>query len=95
MDPDQTQRGRRLSEMRESKRRTGLFTLLFTDVAGSTQLKAELGDQAGVALLREHHALVRELLAGFAEAEEISTAGDSFLLVFRKPSDALRFALQR
>ena len=32
-------------------------------------------------------------LKGFAEAEEISTAGDSFLILFTKPSDAVNFAL--
>ncbi len=77
-----------------SKQRTGLFTLLFTDVVGSTELKAALGDQPGVALIQAHHAIIRELLLSFPEAQEINTAGDSFLLVFARPSDALRFALQ-
>jgi WD40 repeat protein/serine/threonine protein kinase/class 3 adenylate cyclase len=67
--------------------------LLFSDVVGSTALKQALGDRAGVALVQEHHALVRNILEQFPGAEEISTAGDSFLLVFIKPSDAVRFAL--
>jgi class 3 adenylate cyclase len=93
MNPAEPLQLRSASEQ-EGKHRTGLFTLLFTDVVGSTQLKAALGDQSGVTLIQSHHALVRELLRSFSEAEEISTAGDSFLLVFAKPSDALRFALQ-
>lgn len=74
--------------------RTGVYTLLFSDVAGSTHIKAQLGDQRGVALIQWHHAVLRRLLAPFSDAEEINTAGDSFLIVFTTPSDALRFALQ-
>jgi class 3 adenylate cyclase len=36
---------------------------------------------------------VRSILRRFADAEEIETAGDSLLLLFRRPSDAVRFAL--
>jgi len=73
--------------------RTGLVTLIFTDIVGSTQFKQEFGDRQVVALIQKHHAVVRELLAGFVGAREISTAGDSFFLVFAKPSDAVKFAL--
>lgn len=59
--------------------RIGLLTLVFTDMVGSTSLKQRLGDLAAFNLIQEHHALVRELLTQFAQAEEISTAGDSFL----------------
>jgi class 3 adenylate cyclase len=52
-----------------------------------------LGDHAGTALLQQHRALVRELLRKFPGSEEIETAGDSFLLVFSKPSEAVIFAL--
>lgn len=40
-----------------------------------------------------HHAKVRQVLAQFPEGEEIDTAGDSFFILFTKPSDATRFAL--
>jgi serine/threonine protein kinase/class 3 adenylate cyclase len=70
-----------------------LAAILFTDVVGSTQLKAELGDREAGTLIRRHHALIREVLGGFQEAEEINTAGDSFLILFAKPSDAVKFAL--
>ena len=43
--------------------------------------------------MHHHHALVREILRQFPDGQEISTAGDSFFLVFVKPSDAVRFAL--
>ena len=86
------QRRERVEEFRR-KHRTGLVTLVFTDIVGSTQLKQELGDRQAVALIQRHHAVVRELLAGFVGAREISTAGDSFFLAFDKPSDAVKFAL--
>lgn len=75
------------------KHRIGLLTLLFTDLVGSTKLKQELGDEQAVIVIQRHHALVREILSRFKEAEEIETAGDSFFIVFAKPSDAVRFSL--
>ncbi|MBI4664574.1 MAG: hypothetical protein HY735_37760 [Verrucomicrobia bacterium] len=82
----------RIEEFRQ-KHRIGLLTLMFTDLVGSTQLKQTLGDREAVALIQRHHALVREILARFKEGEEISTAGDSFFIVFMKPSDAIQFSL--
>lgn len=82
----------RVEEFRR-KHRIGLLTLLFTDMVGSTQLKQALGDTDGFDRIQEHHALVRETLAGFPEGEEIGTAGDSFFLVFAKPSEAVKFSL--
>ena len=75
------------------KHLTGLLTLLFTDIVGSGKLKAELGDQQGLALIHAHHASVRELLGQFSDAQEISTAGDSFFIVFARPSEGVKFAL--
>ena len=70
-----------------------LAAILFTDMVGSTQLKQDLGDRDAIALIQRHHAVVREILGQFTEGEEISTAGDSFFLVFGNPSDAVKFAL--
>lgn len=77
-----------------AKHRAGLMTLLFTDLAGSTKLKSELGDAVAGAILQRHHSLVREVLKSFPEAREVSTAGDSFFLVFDSPSNAVIFALR-
>jgi class 3 adenylate cyclase len=43
------------------KHHTGLVTLLFTDIVDSTKLKRTLGDRDGVALIQEHHDLVRDM----------------------------------
>jgi serine/threonine protein kinase/class 3 adenylate cyclase len=77
----------------QRKHRLGLLTLVFTDIVGSTQLKQQHGDARAVELIQQHHAAVREVLVQFGQAEEIETAGDSFLLVFARPSDAVRFSL--
>jgi len=75
------------------ERRSGVVTLLFTDVVGSTALKQRLGDRAGVELVERHHALIRQILAQFAGAEEVVVAGDSFLVLFPLPSEGVKCAL--
>jgi len=85
---------RRAVEEFRQRHRTGVLTLLFTDVVGSTELKQRLGDAVAVQMIQRHRSVVRETLRSFEEAEEISTAGDSFFIVFIKPSDAVRFALR-
>lgn len=54
--------------------------MLFTDIVGSTRLKQDLGNRVAVELIQRHHVVVRDLLAQFAGAEEIDTAGDSFFI---------------
>ena len=86
--------GRRAQvEAFQKKHRIGLLTLLFTDIVGSTKLKQRLGDAEGFDRIKEHHDALREILRQFPEGEEISTAGDSFFIVFAKPSEAVKFAL--
>jgi serine/threonine-protein kinase len=89
LTPDQ----RQVVEEFRKRHRTALLALLFTDVEGSTALKKEMGELPASALLSLHNQLIRKMLAEFAEAQEISTAGDSFFIIFTKPSDAVRFAL--
>lgn len=71
-----------------------LVALVFTDIVGSTALKHALGDRAGPALIQQHHQLRREILARLPAAEEIVAAGDSFLVMFHRASEAVQFALQ-
>jgi len=69
---------------------TGVVTLLFTDVEGSTRLLHELGDDYGDAL-HEHR---RRLRAAFAEHEgvEVDTQGDAFFVAFASASNAVAAA---
>jgi class 3 adenylate cyclase/pimeloyl-ACP methyl ester carboxylesterase len=71
---------------------TVLFTLLFTDIVGSTERAAELGDRGWLELLERHHALVRRELTRF-RGEEKDTAGDGFFATFDGPARAIRCAL--
>ena len=77
----------------QRKHRVGLLTLLFTDIVDSTKLKQALGDREGVAAIQRHNETIREVLSQFSEGEEIETAGDSFFIVFTKPSDAVKFSV--
>jgi len=68
-----------------------LATVLFTDIVGSTERAAELGDRAWRELLERHHALVRRELTRF-RGEERDTAGDGFFATFDGPARAIRCA---
>jgi class 3 adenylate cyclase/pimeloyl-ACP methyl ester carboxylesterase len=69
-----------------------LATVLFTDIVGSTEHAATLGDRAWHALIERHHALIRRELARF-RGREIDTAGDGFFATFDGPARAVRCAL--
>jgi pimeloyl-ACP methyl ester carboxylesterase len=68
-----------------------LATVLFTDIAGSTEKLAALGDRRWQELLEQHHAVVRGQLSKF-RGREIDTAGDGFLAAFDGPARAVRCA---
>jgi class 3 adenylate cyclase len=68
-----------------------LATVLFTDIVGSTERAAELGDRAWRELLERHHRLVRRELIRF-RGEERDTAGDGFFATFDGPARAIRCA---
>ena len=68
-----------------------LATILFTDIVGSTERAAMLGDSAWRQLLERHHAVVRRELARF-QGRELDTAGDGFFAAFDGPARAVRAA---
>lgn len=70
---------------------TVLTTVLFTDIVGSTEKLAELGDAGWRELVERHHALVRQQLSRF-RGEEVDTAGDGFFARFDGPIRAVRCA---
>lgn len=67
---------------------TVLATVLFTDLVGSTQRAAEIGDEAWRELLQRHNAVVRRELERF-RGVELDTAGDGFLARFEGPVRAI------
>jgi class 3 adenylate cyclase len=68
-----------------------LATVLFTDIVGSTEKMAELGDRRWHELLDKHHAAVRRQLSRF-RGVEMDTAGDGFFARFDGPARAIRCA---
>lgn len=66
-------------------------TVLMTDIVGSTELAAELGDRKWRRALAAHHAAVRRELKRH-HGREVDTAGDGFFAIFENPTDAVRCA---
>jgi pimeloyl-ACP methyl ester carboxylesterase len=68
-----------------------LATVVFTDIVGSTQRAAELGDSEWHAVLERHDDLVRSEL-GRWRGREVKQLGDGFLASFEGPARAIRCA---
>jgi pimeloyl-ACP methyl ester carboxylesterase/class 3 adenylate cyclase len=66
-----------------------LATVMFTDIVGSTERAAELGDARWRELLSAHQTAVRRELAAF-RGREVKTLGDGFLATFDGPTRAVR-----
>ncbi|HEY6377936.1 MAG TPA: adenylate/guanylate cyclase domain-containing protein, partial [Candidatus Dormibacteraeota bacterium] len=68
-----------------------LATVLMTDIVGSTERAARIGDRAWRELLERHHAIVRRELERH-RGREVDTAGDGFVAAFDSPARAIRCA---
>lgn len=68
-----------------------LATVLFTDVVGSTETAAQMGDHAWRELLERHNAVVRSEIGSF-RGRVIDTQGDGFLATFDGPARAISAA---
>jgi pimeloyl-ACP methyl ester carboxylesterase len=69
-----------------------LSTVLFLDIASSTERAASLGDTGWRNVLNSYYAIVRKELSRF-RGKEINTTGDNFLATFDGPGRAIRCAL--
>ena len=72
---------------------TVLSTVLFTDIVGSTERQAQIGDHAWKELVQRHHAVVRAALQRWRGVEN-DTAGDGFYATFDGPARAIRCGLE-
>jgi predicted ATPase len=70
---------------------TGIVTLLFSDIQGSTRLLQALGDHYGE-LLEDHRRLLRAAFAAHGGVE-VDTEGDSFFVAFGEAPDAVEAAV--
>ena len=68
-----------------------LATVLFTDICGSTERAAEMGDRGWRFLLERHDALIRQALERH-RGREVKRTGDGFLATFDGPARAIRCA---
>jgi class 3 adenylate cyclase/alpha-beta hydrolase superfamily lysophospholipase len=68
-----------------------LATVLFTDICGSTERAAALGDRDWKSLLDRHDEVLRAVLARHGGVE-VNTTGDGMLSTFDSPTRAVRCA---
>ena len=68
-----------------------LLTVLVTDIVGSSEKAAAMGDLKWRDLLQTHDATVRRELKNFG-GQEINTTGDGFVLAFTGPTRAIQCA---
>src|SRR4051812_2139622 len=80
-----------LGHRREREPDRALLTVLFTDIVGSTEKAAELGDARWREVLGDHQRAAR---AAFSRhrGREVKTMGDGFLATFDGPARAIRCA---
>lgn len=70
----------------------GTITLVFSDLEASTALNVTLGDEAFAALLASHEQLARKA-AREHRGRLVKSAGDGLMLAFKRPHDAVAFAI--
>jgi class 3 adenylate cyclase len=68
-----------------------LATVLFTDLVGSTERVAQLGDRRWRALLEDHHDAMRSVVERF-DGRLVKTIGDGALALFDGPARAVECA---
>jgi len=75
------------------ERDTGIRTILFTDIVGSTEFTQRVGDDATMELLHAHDRIVRDALAATG-GREVKHTGDGIMASFVSPAAAIRCAAQ-
>jgi class 3 adenylate cyclase len=71
---------------------SGLVTILFTDLVGSTELLSRAGDEEAQRIFRAHHDLLAETAAAH-RGEEVKWLGDGLMVAFSSAADAVRAAI--
>ena len=71
---------------------TGMVTLLFSDIEGSTRLLEHLGDEFAE-LLGAHRRIVRQAVRDH-DGREVNIAGDGFFVAFQRADHAVRAAVE-
>ena len=77
--------------MAPTEREHVLVAVLFTDIVGSTELAAQMGDESWKRLLRKHHEVVSHLVKEHG-GRVVDTAGDGVFAVFDRPAAGIQCA---
>lgn len=75
------------------ERDTGIRTILFTDLVGSTDMTQSLGDEGALEQLRIHDGIVREALL-VCHGREVKHTGDGIMASFVSAAAAMRCAIR-
>jgi class 3 adenylate cyclase len=71
----------------------GMFTLVFTDIEGSTEMMETLGEDRWVELMFIHNRIVRDCVRAHG-GDVVKSQGDGFMVVFASASAALDCAIE-
>ncbi|MDF2824481.1 MAG: cyclase [Mycobacterium sp.] len=69
----------------------GKVVIVFSDIEGSTEANAEMGDRAWVRLLDKHNKLIQTQV-GKHGGHVVKNQGDGFMIAFADAGDAVRFS---
>lgn len=78
---------------RGAERDTGIRSVLFTDIVGSTDMTQRLGDEAAMEIIGVHDRIVREALAAMG-GHEVKHTGDGIMAAFLSAASAIRCGMQ-
>ncbi len=73
------------------KKDTGVRTILFTDIVGSTEMCSRHGDDAAILMLAVHDRIVRSAV-GANNGREVKHTGDGIMAAFNSAANAVRSA---
>jgi len=79
-------------DLRKQAAPDGTVTIMFSDIEGSTEKTAALGDTKWMEVLKEHSAIIREQLQAH-DGFEVKSEGDGFMLAFQSGRKALQCAV--
>lgn len=72
---------------------TGIRTIMFTDIVGSTEMTSQYGDDVAIAMLGIHDHVVRTSVGGH-HGREVKHTGDGIMAAFHSAACAVRSACQ-
>jgi len=76
---------------KDNQRDTGIRSVMFTDIVGSTELTQSMGDDAAMDMLRVHDTIVRSALAAVG-GREVKHTGDGIMACFFSAVAAIQCA---